>query len=295
MSETAATNLRQANASVEVAGIVSSKDLKFDQKDGSKVITGSVYVEIDETNIVRFGVYAKEKTNKGESNPAYQGLLTVMNEYRTIADNGREHADKVYVKGDLSPYVAQNGKEAVSQKASFFNRVQKIENYSPKAEFEVEVYIASLVPEVDKEGTETGRLLVKGWVPTYSGIEPITLVAPEDLAESIQNMFEADQTVEFSGDLINNRVEIRTEIPMAIGKPKIKTETSYKNELRITGASEAYEEGVTAEKPYDKETIRLAINEHKAKQEAKQREANSGNTASYTRPSASGTGRQMSW
>ena len=295
MSETV-TNLRQAIAKVEVAGVVSSKDLKIEQVDGQNVIKGSVSVEIDDLNTIRFSVYAAEKTKSGSDNPAYKGLITVMDEFKSIADNGRESADKVYVNGDLNPYVGQNGKETVGQRASFFNRAKKLEDFEPKAGFDVEMFIKAIVPEMTSEGEETGRVLVKGWVPTYNGIEPITLIGDKDLADGLQSTFEPGQTVRFFGDIINNRVEIKKEIPMAIGKPRIETEVKYKNELLITGASDAYEEGVTAEKPYDKGAIDLAINEHNAKLEAKEREAKANsNSKSGARPSAAGTGRQLSW
>ena len=289
------TNLRQANAKVEVAGIVSSKDLKIEQNNGQNIIKGSVNVEVDETNVVRFSVYAAEKTKAGADNPAYKGLLTVMDEFKTIADNGREEADKVYVNGDLNLFTGQNGKESVGQRASFFNRAKKLEGFEPQATFDVELFIKTIVPEVDKEGEETGRVLVKGWVPTFNGIEPITLIAGEDLADGVQNTFEVGQTARFFGDIINNRVEIKTEIPMALGKPKIETKVEYKNELLITGASDAYEEGVTPEKPYDKGAIELAINERQARLEAKEREAKASSTPSNARPTASGTGRQLNW
>lgn len=294
MSETV-TNLRQANAKVKVAGIVSSKDLKIEQSNGQNIIKGSVNIEVDEINVVRFSVYAAEKTKAGSDNPAYKGLITVMDEFKTIADDGKEAADRVYVNGDLNPFVGQNGKESVGQRASFFNRAKKLDAFEPEATFDVEMFIKAIVPEMDSEGEETGRMMVKGWVPTFNGIEPITLIADKDLADGVQNTFEAGQTARFFGDIINNRVEIKTEIPMALGKPRIETKIDYKNELLITGASDPYEEGVTAEKPYDKGAIDLAINEHNAKLEAREREAkaNSNGNTSNARPTAAGTGRGL--
>ena len=269
MSETK-TNLRQASNKVKVAGIVSSKDLRIETKDGVDVIQGSISVEIDDTNTIRFSVYSKAKTNAGKDNPSYTGLVTVMNEYKTIAENGRDEADRVYVTGEFNPYIGQNGKEVMSQKASFFNRVQKIENYEPKAEFEVEVFIANISHEVDTEGNETGRLKVRGWMPTYNGIEPINMICPAENADNFENAYSVGQTAELDGDVINSRVEKKTEIPMAFGKPKVKVETSYKNELIITGGTEPYEDGVSQYAPYDKGAIDLAITEREAKLAAKE-------------------------
>lgn len=281
------TNLRQSNAKVHVNGIVSSKDLKIDQKDGANIITGSVSVEVDETNIIHFTVYAKEKTKDGKDNPSYTGLVTVMNEYKTIADNGRDEADRVYVHGDLNPFVGKNGRETVGQRASFFNRVQKLEDFEPKAEFEVEIYIANISPEVDKDGNETGRLKVRGWMPTYNGIEPLNLICPAENVGGFENAYSVGQTAELDGDIINSRVEKRTEIPMAFGKPKVKVETTYKNELVITGGSEPYEEGVSQFAPYDKGAIDLAITEREARLAAKE------NAPKSTTSAPSGSGRQI--
>ena len=69
MSEQA-TSLRQSIAKVKVAGIVSSKDLTIENVQGQNVIKGSVHVEVDETKVVRFSVYAGEKTKNGADNPA---------------------------------------------------------------------------------------------------------------------------------------------------------------------------------------------------------------------------------
>ena len=292
------TNLRQANAKVEVAGIVSSKDLKIEQNNGQNIIKGSVSVEVDETNVIRFSVYTTEKKKDGSGdNVAYKGLLTVMDEFKTIADNGREEADKVYVNGDLNLFTGQNGKESVGQRASFFNRAKKLEGFEPQATFDVEMFIKTMVPEVDKEGEETGRVLVKGWVPTFNGIEPITLIADKDLADDVQSTFKVGQTARFFGDIINNRVEIKKEIPMALGKPRIETKVEYKNELRITGASDPYPDEPEGEIPakYDKGAIELAINERQARLEAKEREAKASSAPSNARPTASGTGRQLNW
>ena len=291
------TNLRQSVAKVKVAGIVSSKDLTIENVQGQNIIKGSVNVEVDETNVIRFSVYAGEKTKNGAENPAYKGLLTVKDEFKTIADNGREEADKIYVNGDLNPFTGLNGRETVGQRASFFNRAKKLDTFEPEATFDVEMFIKTMVPEVDKEGEETGRVLVKGWVVTFNGIEPITLIADKDLADGVQSTFEVGQTARFFGDIINNRVEIKTEIPMALGKPRIETKVEYKNELRITGASDPYPDEQEGETPakYDKGAIDLAITERQARLEAKERESAKTPAPSNSRPTASGTGRQLNW
>ena len=157
------------------------------------------------------------------------------------------------------------------------------------------MFISAITPETDKDGDETGRCIVKGWVVAYQGVEPITLVAPKEIAGAIEDKFEVGQTVEFFGNIINSRVEKRTEIPVAIGTPKIKIETSFKNELLITGASEPYEEGVSKNAPYSADSIKLAIQEREnRKAEAANKKVNAANPFE-SKPSGAERGRQISW
>ena len=288
------TNLRQSNAKVFIEGLVSEKDLTVKTEDGKTKITGSLTVKTSDVNFVKFSINANEKTNAGTDNKCYAGLLTVMNEYKTIAEVGEEEADKVKVTGDLNLYTsAQTGANIVGFKSNFFNRVKANEEFEQKAEFSVEVFISAIIPEMNTEGEETGRVLVKGWVPTYNGIEPITLVAADDIGAAVECAFEPGQTVEFMGDIVNNRIETVTEIPMAIGKPKKKVKVDFKNELVITGASTAYEEGETPEKPYDAEVIKAAIQERTNKIEEAKAKAQSGQKTNNTKPSGAAKGRTL--
>lgn len=283
------TNLRQADAKVMVEGVVSEKDLSIVKgDDGINSIRGSVTVKTSEDNFVRFSVICKEKTNKGTENKAYAGLTTVMNEYKSIADFGAEEADYIRVTGDVNPYHGRNG-DMVGYRSNFFNRIGK-DKVNPKAEFSVELYIQAIVPEVDKEGMETGRVIVKGWLPTFSGIEPLELVAPveDDIADAVASVFAPQQTVCFYGDVINSRIEVVKEIPVAIGKPKIERSVTFKNELVITGASEAYTEGVTEKAPYDPDVIKAAIQERQNKIDSEQTLSKAS-----ARPSAAARGRKL--
>jgi hypothetical protein len=289
----AETNLRQSNMRVECVGIVSEKDLKVVTEEGATKIQGSLTVKTSDTNFVRFNVNVNEKTKAGADNKAFPGLKTVMEEYKSIAEAGEEEADRVRVNGDLNIYTGQNG-TIVGYKSNFFNRLKNPDDFEPKAEFSVEVFISSIAPEMNAEGEETGRIVVNGWTATFAGVEPIKLVAEGDIASAVDSTFEPGQTVEFYGDVVNSRVEKVTEIPVAIGKPRRKVETSYKNELVITGASEAYEEGITPEKPYEAEVIKAAIQERQNRLEEAKAKAQSGqkNTGA-TKPSGASKNRTL--
>jgi hypothetical protein len=288
----AETNLKQSNLKVNVEGIVSEKDLKVVTEEGATKIQGSLTVKTGDTNFIRFNVNVNEKTKNNTENKTYAGIKTVMETYKSIAEVGEDEADKVRVNGDLNIYTGQNGTN-VGYKSNFFNRLKNPDEYEPKAEFTAEVFISSIAPEVDTDGEETGRIIVNGWTVTYAGAEPIKLIADGDVASAVDSTFEPGQTVEFYGDIINSKVEKVTEVPVAIGKPRRKVETSYKNELIINGASEAYEEGVTPEKPYEAETIKAAIQERQNRLEEAKAKAQSGQKSGASKPSGKASGRTL--
>ena len=284
----AETNLRQANAKANVEGILSEKNLEVKVDDGKARITGSLTIKTSDVNFITFGVNVNEKTNSGADNKCYAGMLTVMNDYKSIADVGEEAADRIRVSGDINLFRGRDGSDRIGYKSNFFNRVKANEEFNPHAEFTVEMYIAAITAEVDANGEETGRTCVKGWVPTYNGIEPISLVAEMDIGSQIETMFSVGQTVEFYGSIVNNRIETVREIPVAIGKPRVERKVTFKNDMLIEGASEAYEEGISAEKPYDAATIKAAIQERENKiKEAKSQQANN------NRPSGMAKGRTL--
>lgn len=290
----AETNLRQANAKVFVQGVVSEKDLKVVTEEGKTKVTGFITVKTSDVNFVKFNVNVNEKTASGAVNKTYAGIQTVMNEYKSIAEVGEENATKVKVTGDISPFTGKNGEKIVSYKSNFFNRLKSDEELEAKSEFSIELFISGITPEITSEGEETGRTIVSGWMPTYNGIEPIDLVAEGEVAQAIDSGFDVGQTVEFYGDVVNNRIETITEIPVKIGKPRKKVSVEIKNDLIITGASEAYEKDITPELPYEADTIQAAIQERTNRLEEAKAKAQSGtkNTGN-AKPSGAAHGRTL--
>ena len=282
------TNLKQAEARIDVVGIVSEKDLKLETVEGKTNIVGSVTVKTDDTNFIRFRVRTTEKTKAGGDNPAFTGLKTVMEEYKTIAEAGEDAADRVRVSGDIRPYPGRNGEEVISYNASFFNRINTAE-IEPKAEFTLEMFVSAIVPEfkrVDGEMEETERRIVKGWVPTYNGIEPVEIIVKEEDVDGVESNVEPGMTIRFFGDVINATITKKKTIPVMIGKPREEIKTTYVNQLVLTGAEPPYED----EKAYDKATIDAAIQERENRL-AEQRSKKTTNTSTNSRPSAATYGR----
>ena len=77
-----------------------------------------------------------------------------------------------------------------------------------------------------------------------------------------------------------------------MGKPRVETTTTYTNELIMTGCSDAYEEGVTPNAPYDAGAIQKAIQERNDRIKA---DANKPSNNTQSRPSAASSGRVANW
>lgn len=309
MSTETKTNLRQADAVVEIEGILSEKNLEIVQVDGKNVIRGELSIQTDEHNFVPVNVYISQMTKNNTENKAYKGMVTVMENYKSVAEVGREEADRVRItsKQGISPntYFDESGNQhdSVRYQTNFINRLKDGEEPNPKATFEVEVYIQSITPEIvtNEDGSEeTGRLKVFGYMPTYNSIEPLTLIVPVsyvdeegdeiEVASAFETTFEPGQTARFFGDLVNERITVTETIPVAFGKPRTKTKTSYTNELVINGASDPYDE----EKAYDADTIQKALVDRDAILEEKKNKAMSGGKATTgNKPSGAASGRKL--
>lgn len=281
------TNLRQSKTEVKIEGILSSKNLEVVKtEDRGQAIKGNLVIKVDETNSISVGIYCAEFTSKGEKNKAYDGLMTVNNEYKSVADVGEEAADRIYTKADFSTFKNQNGMDVVNYKSNFFTRVTR--ELDPKRTFKCEAFIKSKSWETDSNGEETGRLKIRGIVPGFSGINILDMICPisneysETFAQDADGLFEVGNTYELNGEIINARVEKKKTA--ALGK--LQSEVEYKNELVITGSGEAYPE----ETAYSAEAIEHAIQEYNDSQTQKK---DKDEVPFNKKPSAAGSGRTI--
>ena len=246
-------------------------------------------------------VRCADKKKDGTENKAFAGVMTVMNEYKSIADNGADEADRVRTSGQINLFRSNNnGNEIVSYTSNFFNRIKSNQTYEPKAEFEVEMYIKALVPEMNKDGEETGRYKIIGWIPTYNGIEPLDLFVPEELADIVSNTYQPRQTARFYGEIIQNVTYETIERPMAFGVKK-ETKANFINELVVTGGSLAYDAETKEDCveggnqiPYNPDTIQAAIDERDRRIKEEQNKPRT-NTANNAKPSGASRGRTLGW
>jgi hypothetical protein len=264
--------IREAINEVFIEGILKEKNLELatiDTENGkAEVIRGDLVITTSENSEHRVRIFANKYTKENKENSVYKGLVTVMNDYISIAEalkNGQteENADKVRIKRGklgLNEFYTPNGelRSFPIVTTNFINRVDK--NFDPKAEFSIEAYFVSFKPEM-KNDEETGRLVINTIIPLYGGkVIPLTFIAEdEDVVDYLQTNYEVNKTGKVWGELINT-VDVTRIEEKGFGKSKEKIITKTINELIITGGEEdMYDED--DEKSYSTDLIKKAMAE----------------------------------
>lgn len=279
--------LRQAENSVNVEGILSEIDLNYIsyKKNGvdTEAIGGKITIRVDQDNTsleVPVHMFASKYKNDGKPNPAYDNINKIKTDYVSIAAaGGINGADRIRVsngKITMNEFYGQNG-NLVSQpriQASFVTKVKPTE-CEPEATFSAELMVASMVEEMDKEGTPTGRLLIKGIVPQYGGkVDVVPFVAETpNVIDAITNYWNINDSVKAIGRLNFTYKTETYEESAGFGDSITKTRTISISDLVIIGGSETPLEEPAA---FDINAVQAALNERKATLEAKKAKDMSG-------------------
>lgn len=283
--------LREATNKLTIIGVVSEVELEETSKtndEGKKVdsILGIMKIKTGEFNTITLKVYTKKLTNSGTVNKTYEKLKGFLDgDYPTLAKDP-DNATIVRITGD-TPWCAkivENRYANVEQNTTVtnlrfslgFGKIT-IDNTIPeeefKAEFEVEMFVKEIEDETDKDGEDTGRVVVKGLVPfsTADGMSifPITFVAgkvydpeydvEEDVAEGIRDEFEIGDTVTVFGSINYQRI-VERKVKKGIGRAKV--DETYQNisELVIEGGEVVRDDGKEGTL-FEEDDVRTAVKE----------------------------------
>jgi hypothetical protein len=255
--------LREADNKVTVEGLLLEvRHSEWSSKEGFKI---ELDIEVGENEVHTVHGMTKYKKKDGSENGIAKGFQTVINEYKSVADVGREEADKVRVNQgriDINEYFGQDEKLKSFPQIStnFVNRVQAGEEYDPRAEFEVEIMVKSTKPEFNKNSEETGRAVLEGFIPMFGGkVIPFSFVVAEEGAEYVQDNYEKGSTVFVYGKIVNFKEKVVKKTEAAFGKDKETITYNTVREYVVTGGGEPYEEENA--KAYNPELIGKALTE----------------------------------
>lgn len=246
--------LKEGFNKATVVGTLVEKNLKetsYTKQDGTVVeqIKGTISIRTGENEVHQVQLQTNKFTKAGTENTFYKGYKTIENEYVSVADlvdNPTLVPTQVKVDGKATTneYYGQDSqfKQYQQIEGAFVNRLTDKDDPTPRATFEVEVFVSKTKPETDREGEETGRAIVESYIPTYSGIVPYKFAVIEQGADFFLNDVKKGQTIKVFGQIVNKRVETVKLIESGFGDPIEEKSVSYTTESLISNASVPYEE-----------------------------------------------------
>jgi hypothetical protein len=237
--------LREADNQVVIEGtLLEVRHSEWNSKEGLNI---ELDIEVAENEVHTVHGMTRYKKKDGSDNAIAKGYQTIVNEYLTVAKHGRDQADKVRVtqgKIGVNEYYGQDKqlKTFPQINTNFVNRVGAGDVFNPRAEFEVEVFVKSVVPEM-KNDDETGRVKVNAIIPVFGGkVIPFEFMVSAEGAEFVSDNYEVGCTTRVYGDIVNFKEVKETEVAVAFGRPQKKITTKTVREYLITGGTDPYEE-----------------------------------------------------
>lgn len=271
--------LQSKENTVKIEGILSEIDIKPStfKKNGvdTNAIGGVIKIRVNQqidgvdTELeIPVHMFAAQYTNSGASNPAYESISRVANEFTSIAASDEDHADRVRItKGQIqmNEYYGQNGQLVSFPRitASFISKIKR-EECKPCATFNVVFMIGSAGYETDKDGVETSTYKIQGILPQYGGkvdVVPFISRNPGVISHISQDWSQGD-TVRVIGKLnFTSRTETRL-VEVDFGEPSEETRTISVSELIITGGNSSPLDGEFA---LDEGEVNAALAERKTR------------------------------
>lgn len=276
--------MREATNTIRLEGLISEINLRTIQYTNKRTgqptealggdITLLIRQMIDDEEVtleVPVSMFSPKFTNKGKPHPAYADIEKIMNNYVSIAAGGEEQADRLRVtnaKIGMNEYHVQTGALVSYPRinGSFSQLVSK-NDFLPQANFEVEFVIGKMEPELAKDDTETGRLLITGILPQYGGkvdVVPFIVESPK-VRKIIESNWQEGDTVAAVGRLnFTSKVVTRTaEVDFGVGPS---TQSTIKtSELIIVGGAK---DPLSGGREFESADIQKGLADRKARLEA---------------------------
>lgn len=256
--------LPEAQNTVHIEGIV--KEVRIEEgslpaPDGRELIKGEVDIAVDENSVHTVNMFSfKLKKGTNDINAIYKGIKTIQTELN--------EGDKVRVtqgKVSLNEYIGQDDKLKSYPKidSNFINRIKDGEDFEPKATFSLDMMVAN-VKEETKDGEETGRAIIKGYVPMYNGsVIPFEVVVANPHAVNyVTGNYEKGLTVSVHGKIVNQVVVTKRQVEVGFGEPQEKIERKTTREYLVEGGSAPLEED--DKNAFSPELVKKALVEREA-------------------------------
>ena len=274
-------DIKKVQSTNEVTIMGTLNELNIEEKvsgEGKEYVQGTASIKVDQEiggkhveNIVPIRMFSMRLKKDGEKNVVYDGIVKMKESLTSLAAaETPSQASKVIINGKQGQLQENmwldkttNQLRTAFQISSNFMKKANPED-EEKATFELSGVVGDIRDEMDKDGNETGRLILKFIVVGYLGkTDVIQLIAENPTAVNhIRNNWEKGDTVSLTG-IINMSYTVKTWTEeQGFGEPIKRTRTESKRELIITGGSPT---GLDEELSYDMDAIKLALDERQTR------------------------------
>ena len=229
-------------------------------------------------------VYQSKITKNKKENPAYDAAQKIMKDYVSIAAGGVEKATAVRLPEKSTSlqenfFMSKTTNQMVFSsgiRASFVNEINKAD-MKPSASFKTIIVIGELTDELNTDGEETGRLIIKGILPQWGGRVDVIdfIVANRKIIDHVRNNWQKGDTVLIGGRInFTSVVESAAQSDNTFGEVMTSSSTKSIKEYIVTGC---HEEPLTVEEgAYAMEDIADALQERQKRIEEAKNKASEG-------------------
>lgn len=227
---------------------------------------------VEEESTIQAKIFATPLTTTGKPHPGWK-TIQELKEMNTIQNVGYDQAQRINIRnGELieNSFVGRSGQvvSGYTVRTTFVNK----SNMTDCARARLMTFIMDMHDEVDREGEETGRLVVKGGVVGYGGKLNVFefIVEGADEVENARRTFNVNDTV-----ILTVRFRVISKEETVIndeggwGEKMVETTPRTVRELLIIGSTDPIDEDFA----YSAADIKKAFNERKANIEQMQIEA----------------------
>lgn len=283
---------RESINDVSIIGTLSQMEIseKSSTVNGEKreFIIGKLVIKVDQEvdgkiveNEIPVDAIANKLKADGSPNAIYKSIQSWKDNFVSLAAADKPtDASRVSISGKLGEniWVDTSGiarTNVFQVKTNFLNKVKSVDE-EDRAEFELTGVIGEIKDETDKDGNDTGRIIIQFIVVGWNGkVDVINLIAESPAAVNhIRQNYNKGDTVGVSGIIRMTTKETVIEEEQGFGPAKKRKKTTYTKELIITSGSHS---GFDDDDAYDPDSVKVALVERKEsieKRIAKSKEKN---------------------
>lgn len=243
--------------------------------EGKEYVQGTASIKVDQEidgkhveNIIPIRMFSMRLKKDGGKNVVYDGIVKMKENFISLAAaETPSQASKVVINGGQLQENMWLDKTTNQLRTAFQISSNFMKKAGPEDEetafFELTGVVGDIRDEMDKDGNETGRLILKFIVVGYLGkTDVIQLIADRPSAINfIRNNWEKGDTVSLNG-IVNMSYTVKTWTEeQGFGEPIKRSRTESKRELIITGGSTSFDEELS----YDMDAIKLALDERQTR------------------------------